>query len=102
MTATLNGKTVRQRLLLKVEGLPAWAKGTCNGYVAGADGATNGLATVTVSSAGKISGKFHEGGTNWTLSAASYTARSAVSPYQASRRGASRASRRRRGRTSSP
>ena len=33
-----------------------------------------GLATITVSSVGKISGKFHEGGTNWTLSAACYTA----------------------------
>ena len=36
--------------------------------------ATNGLATITVSVVGKISGKFYEGGTNWTLSAASYTA----------------------------
>ena len=34
---------------------------------------TNGLATVTVSTVGKISGKFYEGGTNWTLTAASYT-----------------------------
>jgi len=33
--ATLNGKTVTQRLALKVEGLPDWAKGTFNGYVAG-------------------------------------------------------------------
>jgi hypothetical protein len=32
-----------------------------------------GLATVTVSAVGKISGKFYEGGTNWTLTAASYT-----------------------------
>ena len=72
VTATLNGNTVSQRLLLKVDALPSWAKGTYNGYVAGADGATNGLATVTVSSAGKISGKFQDGGTNWTLSAASY------------------------------
>ena len=71
--ATLNGKTVTQRLALKVEGLPVWAKGTYNGYVTGADCATNGLATVTVSAVGKISGKFYEGGTNWTLTAASYT-----------------------------
>jgi hypothetical protein len=82
VTATLNGNSVSQRLLLKVDALPSWAKGTYNGYVAGEDGATNGLATVTVSSAGKISGKFQDGGTNWTLSAASYTARSAVAPYQ--------------------
>ncbi len=71
--ATLNGNTVTQRLALKVDGLPSWAKGTFNGYVEGADGATNGLSTITVSSVGKISGKFQELGTNWTISAASYT-----------------------------
>ena len=70
--ATLNGKTVTQRVALKVDGLPAWAKGTFNGYVSG-DVSTNGLATVTVSSVGKISGKFQELGTNWTFSAACYT-----------------------------
>ena len=72
--ATLNGKTVTQRVALKVDALPAWAKGTFNGYVAGEDGATNGLATVTVSAAGKVSGKFYDRGTNWTFTAASYTA----------------------------
>ena len=85
--ATLNGKTVTQRLALKVEGLPAWAKGTYNGYVRGSGtpaasgeeesgesaASPRGLATVTVSTVGKISGKFYEGGTNWTLTAASYT-----------------------------
>jgi hypothetical protein len=71
--ATLNGKSVSQRVALKVDGLPAWAKGTFNGYVAGEDGATNGLATVTVSSVGKVSGKFYDCGTNWTFTAASYT-----------------------------
>ncbi len=73
VTATLNGKTVTQRMALEVDGLPSWAKGTFNGYIAGADGATNGLAAITVSSVGKISGKFQEGGTNWTFTAASYT-----------------------------
>ena len=71
--ATLNGKTVAQRVALKVDALPAWAKGTFNGYIAGADGATNGLATITVSSVGKLSGKFYDRGTNWTFTAASYT-----------------------------
>ena len=75
--AALKGRSVTQRLLLKVEGLPAWAKGTFNGVVR----ESGGLATVTVSSVGKISGKFYEGGTNWTLSAASYTgATSAAAP----------------------
>ena len=73
VTATLNGKSVSQRVALEVDGLPAWAKGTFNGYVAGDDGATNGLATVTVSSVGKVSGKFYDRGTNWTFTAASYT-----------------------------
>ena len=73
VTASLNGKSVSQRVALKVDGLPAWAKGSFNGYVAGGDGATNGLATVTVSSVGKVSGKFYDRGTNWTFTAASYT-----------------------------
>ena len=83
--ATLNGKTVTQRVALEVDGLPAWAKGTFNGYVTGdvqgsdADeqqlvppGGISGLSTITVSAVGKVSGKFHELGTNWTFSAASY------------------------------
>ena len=90
--ATLNGQTVTQRLALEVKGLPGWAKGTFNGVVgrtgcqpvqgggagqeenAQAACSTNGLATITVSAVGKISGKFQEFGTNWTFSAESYTA----------------------------
>ena len=87
VTAKVNGNVVRQRLALKVEGLPQWAKGTYNGLVyatgetpvvpvnAQAARSTSGLATITVSAAGKISGKFYEGGTNWTFTAASYTER---------------------------
>ena len=80
--AMLNGKTMTQRVALKVDALPAWAKGTYNGVVTGNGEpgtggsrpvATNGLATITVSAVGKISGKFSENGTNWTISAASYT-----------------------------
>ncbi|MBQ3314537.1 MAG: InlB B-repeat-containing protein [Kiritimatiellae bacterium] len=84
VTATLNDKSVSQRVALKVDALPAWAKGTFNGYVAGEDGATNGLATVTVSSVGKLSGKFYDRGTNWTVTAASFTAaaRPESAPYQ--------------------
>ena len=83
VTATLKGKSAKQRIALKVEGLPAWAKGTYNGYVRGSGtlaASTNGLATVTVGATGKVSGKFQELGTNWTLSAACYTARSANAP----------------------
>ena len=84
--ATLNGKTITQRVALKVGALPVWAKGTYNGCVWGTGngewgtGATNGLATITVSAVGKISGKFYEGGINWTLSAESYTDGRARSP----------------------
>ena len=101
VTATVKGNVVRQRVALVVEGLPDWAKGTFNGIVsrtgcqpvqggeenAQAARSTNGLATVTVSAAGKISGKFQEGGSNWTFSAACYTGGGrrdeGIAPYQA-------------------
>ena len=81
VTATLNGNSVTQRIALRVDGLPAWAKGTYNGIVGGTGGwfyesgelPAKGLATVTVGATGKISGKFQENGTNWTISAACYT-----------------------------
>ena len=94
--AAVNGNAVTQRVALKVDGLPAWAKGTFNGVVRGSGtpadsggegsgegsdmsvASPSGLATVTVSAAGKISGKFYEGGSNWTFSAACYTARNAT------------------------
>ena len=79
--AMLNGKTVTQRVALKVDGLPAWAKGTFNGAVSTDGDSYAGLATITVSSVGKISGKFQELGTNWTFSATCYTSRSAVDGY---------------------
>nr|MCR5415031.1 hypothetical protein [Kiritimatiellia bacterium] len=84
VTATLNGKTVRQRLLLEVDGLPVHAKGAFYGKtftspinVTGSNFSLNmtnvvGLATMGVTSAGKISGKFQVYGTNWTFSANSY------------------------------
>ena len=81
MTATLNGKTVRQRVALKVDPLPVWAKGTYNGFVNGSGGDTRGLATITVSSVGKISGKLQELGTNWTFSASCYTYQGKYSYY---------------------
>ena len=71
VTAKVNGNAVSQRVALKVDALPAWAKGTFYGYVGGTEG-TNGLAKITVSSVGKISGKFEDHGTNWTISASSY------------------------------
>ena len=56
---------------LRVAPLDTWAQGTFDG---GADEtfAAGGQATFTVSKAGKLSGKWLSGGTNWTLTAASY------------------------------
>ncbi len=74
--ATVNGNTVTQRIALKVNALPSYAKGSYNGYVEtndkGDHDAFTGLATFSVTSAGKISGKFTEFGTNWTFSAACF------------------------------
>ena len=73
VTATLKGKTVRKRLALKVEGLPEWATGTYSGRVVeSALGPYPHVATLAVSAAGRITGKFQDRGTNWTVSAASY------------------------------
>ena len=69
-------KTWVLKVPITVTALPAYAKGTYNGTVRG-----SGLTTITVGSTGKISGKFYENGTNWTLSAASYTARPESAPY---------------------
>ena len=73
--ATLNGNTVTQRIALKVNALPAWAKGSFNGGIQKwSDDSYCGLATVSVTSAGKISGKliYDDGDGNpktWTFSA---------------------------------
>lgn len=70
-TTKLNGVSTVTTAAFTVQDLPAWAQGTFNG---GADKsfATGGQATLTVSNAGKLSGKWMAQGTNWTLSAASY------------------------------
>ena len=70
-TVKLDGVASVNTVAFNVEGLPAWAQGTFDG---GADEtfAVGGQATFTVSKAGKLSGKWMSGGTNWTLSAASY------------------------------
>ena len=66
-------------ITLATEALPAWAQGTFAGYARALDGEpsgveAHGLATMTVSANGKVSGKIALGGTNWTFSAASYAA----------------------------
>ena len=76
-TTKLNGVTVRHAVAFEVLALPAWAKGTFNGLVrrSAAEGKEIGLmdsVTMTVGSAGKISGKVKERGQTWTFSAKGY------------------------------
>ena len=74
--ATNAKKTWTYKVQLVVEALPAYAKGTFNGWVQmpGSGASMSGLATVSVGKTGAISGKFYDGGTNWTLSAKNYSA----------------------------
>lgn len=68
---TMNGVTTVTTAAFTVLALEPWAQGTFNG---GADGSfpSGGQANLTLSNAGKLSGKWISQGTNWTLSAASY------------------------------
>ena len=71
-TATKKGeKNQIATITLKTEALPVWAVGAFAGVAKGEYGAA-GAASMSVTEAGKISGKFAIGGTNWTFSAASY------------------------------
>jgi hypothetical protein len=63
---------------ITVEALPAWAQGTFNGYVD-----AGGVATLTVSAAGKMTGKIAFRGTNYTFSAASYASGDSASGFAA-------------------
>ena len=76
-TATIKvksaGGTVSFRQAFDLTALPKWAAGTFAGYSAFAeDGSGIGAASLSVSAGGKLSGKFAEGGTNWTCSANGY------------------------------
>ena len=70
--ASLNGNTVTQRRAIRVNALPSWAKGTFPGYFVDAYSSVAGMGSLTVSSVGKISGKFVDNGKTWTYSAASF------------------------------
>ena len=62
---------------LEIAPLPLWAQGSFSGYVFADSGEFEaGAATMSVSAAGKISGKVSILGTNWTVSAACYSAES--------------------------
>ncbi len=64
---TLAVAGVTTTFTITVEALPEWAWGTFNGYVEG-----NGIASMTVTAVGYLSGKIALSGTNYTFSAMSY------------------------------
>jgi len=72
-TVKEGGKSVTHQAsaTFRVEGLRKWAQGTFDG---GSTNAPGGMVQLTVSSVGKISGKWMSEGTNWTLSSASFDA----------------------------
>lgn len=78
-TVSTTGKSSQTfEMRMVVLPLPAWAQGTFSGFSADIieEGSrTNGIgvASLTVSAAGKITGKFSLYGTNWTYSATGYT-----------------------------
>ena len=57
---------------LTVDPLPAWAVGSFEGFVGGMGNGERGTASMSVTAAGKISGKVACGGTNWTFKADSF------------------------------
>ena len=70
ITVTTAGKsTANYELALVVDPLPDWAVGSFEGHVMEC-----GIATMSVTSAGKISGKIACSGTNWTFKADSFAA----------------------------
>ncbi|MBO7721595.1 MAG: InlB B-repeat-containing protein [Kiritimatiellae bacterium] len=76
---TAGKETVTFKLKIKVGELPEWALGNFTGAVIPADAAVApAAATMSVTSKGKISGKFKLGGTNWTFSASSFSSASTV------------------------
>jgi hypothetical protein len=72
-------KTWTYKVPFTVAALPDWAKGTFDGPAERTtppdDAVSVGLAAVSVGPTGAISGQLREGGTNWTLTAKSYTVR---------------------------
>jgi uncharacterized repeat protein (TIGR02543 family) len=78
VTVTTAGKSkVVYEIDVTVDAVKEWAVGTFDGGVGGTgngEPGTGGLVTLTVSAAGKVSGKLLEGGKTWTLSAPNFDA----------------------------
>lgn len=76
---SVNNDFVSHRLMIDIAALPAWAQGTFNGYVEG-----GGLATMSVTATGKITGKIVRGGASYAFSAVSYAGGSAENGFDVS------------------
>ena len=72
-TATRGKEKQTATITLVTEALPAWTVGTFTGVAKG-EHESVGAASMSVTEAGKISGKFAIDGTNWTFAASSYAA----------------------------
>ncbi len=73
ITVTTGEKSsVTYLLRLTVDPLPAWAVGGFEGFVGGTGNGEWGTASMSVTAAGKISGKIASYGTNWTFKADSF------------------------------
>ena len=84
LTVTTSGKsTQRYTLAWTVEPLPAWAVGTFTGAALDTDGGVVGQSTVTVSTAGKISGKILVQGKTWKIAAAALSDESEEGTFHA-------------------
>ena len=81
VTVTTAGKSsVTYLLNITVDALPAWAVGNFEGFVR-YDENDGGLATMSITAAGKVSGKIAYGGTNWTFKADSFAIASETVGY---------------------
>ncbi len=74
VTLAANG-VAEQNILIVVEGLPAWALGTFNGF------AGSGFATMSVATSGKITGKITMPGATYSFSAKSYASGNGASGF---------------------
>lgn len=70
-------KKVSKKVKISVAALPAWARGTFTGAILGdGESGAEGSAAISITTAGKFSGSFVSGGTNWTVSTTGYAATS--------------------------
>ena len=78
---TAGKSTANYAIALTVDPLPAWAVGGFEGFVRGTGNGEWGTASMSVTAAGKISGKIASCGTNWTFKADSFAAGSVATNF---------------------